>query len=306
MLGRNPAVTGAAEAGGAPVTASAVRPVDRLLLAYLVALAALAAARVPSPLPLLGMIGFVALALVGAAVLRGRSAVAHWVHDYFPIVGVLAGFSLSGPVIAAVNPERFDATFAAWDHALFGAVAAHWFGALGRPAWLTDVASVLYCSYYVVPVVMGVALRRTGRLAEFDELVFTVVAAFLLSYVGYFLTPTLGPRVPPDRAQAVIGGNALSAGVRWFLRTVEWNRLDAFPSGHTALALVFLWLGWRMFPAWRAVLALLVCGIIFSTVYLSLHYVVDVVAGVALAAAVPWLVPRLERLATPRGVTARR
>ncbi len=153
---------------------------------------------------------------------------------------------------------------------------------------------------------MGVALYRADRLAEFEEMVFAVVATFLVSYVCYLAAPTLGPRVPADQAAAVLGGGSASEAIRWFLHTFEGNELDAFPSGHTALSLIFLAFGWRLFPRWRVTLALLVAGIVFSTVYLSLHYVVDVVAGVLLAAAMPLLLPLLRRLASPRPLSDRR
>ena len=104
----------------------------------------------------------------------------------------------------------------------------------------------------------------------------------------------------------MLGGGAASEAVRWFLHTFEGNELDAFPSGHTALSLIFLAFGWRLFPRWRVPLAVLVAGIVFSTVYLSLHYVVDVVAGVLLAAAMPLLLPLLRRLASPRRLSDRR
>jgi membrane-associated phospholipid phosphatase len=41
-------------------------------------------------------------------------------------------------------------------------------------------------------------------------------------------------------------------------------------------------------------------------VYLSLHYIVDVVAGVLLAAVMPLLLPLLLRLASPRRLSDRR
>jgi membrane-associated phospholipid phosphatase len=295
-----------ADAQRGPAEFASLETVDRLILAYLAGLAVLALAYCPQPGLLLAQIGAVAIALVVCTRFHPHSRLGRWAHDFFPIAGVLATFNLSGPVIAVTNPARWDATFVAWDRALFGALPALWIGLLGRPAWLSDAASIVYCSYYLIPVAMGVALYRADRLAEFEKMVFAVVATFLVSFVCYLAAPTLGPRVPADQAAVVLGGGSASQAVRWFLSTFEGNELDAFPSGHTALSLIFLAFGWRMFPRWRVLLALLVAGIVFSTVYLSLHYLVDVVAGILLAAAMPLLLPLLRRLASPRLLSGRR
>ncbi len=280
--------------------------VDRLILAYLAGLAVLTLAYHPQPWLLLAPIAAVAIALVATARSHPHSRLGRWVHDFFPIVGVLATFNLSGPVIAVTNTMRWDAHFVTWDRVLFGAAPAVWIGILGRPAWLTDAASIVYFSYYLIPVAMGVALYRGDRLAEFDEMVFALVATFLVSFVCYFAAPAFGPRVSTEAAAGVLGGGPASEAVRWFITTFEGNKLDAFPSGHTALSLTFLAFGWRLFPRWRVTLALLVAGIIFSTVYLSLHYIVDVLAGVLLAAAMPLLLPPLRRLSAPSLVSGHR
>ena len=78
---------------------------------------------------------------------------------------MIAIFELLGPLIEAVNPVRWDATFARLDARLFGRLPAAWFDALGRPPWLVDVASIAYVSYYLLPVVLGVA----GDVARLDR-----------------------------------------------------------------------------------------------------------------------------------------
>ncbi len=124
---------------------------------------------------------------------------------------------------------------------------------------------------------------------------FALQVTLVASYVCYFAFPTSGPRVAPEDAAAVLGGGAVSAGVRAFLHSAELNRLDAFPSGHTAVSIVFLWYGWRLFPRWRAPLAAIVAGIVFSTVYLSHHYAIDLVAGAALALVAVAAMPLVQR-----------
>ncbi len=63
-------------------------------------------------------------------------------------------------------------------------------------------------------------------------------------------------------------------------------------------------IGWRALPAARALLALVAVGIVFATVYLSYHYVVDVLAGAVLALAVPYLCRWLRRVLGPQPLDA--
>jgi membrane-associated phospholipid phosphatase len=283
--------------------ATSLGPTDRLALAYAILLAALAAfCRVRSPALLLAIAVFAA-GVVAIARLASVSRIGRVVHDFAPAAFVIALFGLSGPVIAAANPMRWDAQLAALDRAWFGALPAAWIGLWGRPEWLTDAASILYASYYAIPLEIGVALYRGDRLAEFEAFVFAVVATFLASYVGYFLALAFGPRVPAAHETA-LGGDALSAWLRNLLRFVEWNQLDAFPSGHTALSLVYLVLGSRLLPRWRLTLGVVTAGIVFSTVYLLLHYVVDLLAGAMVAAVMLTAAPAVYRFFVRRPARA--
>ena len=88
--------------------------------------------------------------------------------------------------------------------------------------------------------------------------------------------------------------------------TADLIHLNAFPSGHTAVTLVYLAilfvesrrLAWIFLP--------LVAGLIVATVALRYHYLIDVVAGVVVAAA--WIfvgMPAVFRFdSRPRGGAA--
>ncbi len=271
-------------------------PVDRLLLFSLAALAGLAAAFHPHPGPLLLAFGALALFLGASANLGTRSRAGEALHAFAPLVVIVGIYETVGFVVGATNPVRWDGFFAALDARLFGPLAPAWRNAFGRPWWLSDALSAAYVSYYLVPTAMGLALYSRGRRDDFDRLVFALQVALLASYAGYFLFPTAGPRVTAEQARTALGGGPLSSGVRLFLRACELNEFDAFPSGHTAVSLVFLAYGWRMLPRWRLPLAVTVAAILFSTVYLSHHYVVDLLAGALVAAAVLAVMPSLRRV----------
>jgi membrane-associated phospholipid phosphatase len=282
---------GTAESAGLGTLA----PVDRLLLWSLGALAAATAAFQPHPAKFLVAHAALALFLWASARLAPLSRAGDALHAFAPLAVVVGIFEMVGFVVGAANPVRWDAYFAALDDRLFGALVPAWRGALGRPAWLSDVLSAFYVSYYPVPTAMAMALYLKHRRGDFDRFIFGLQVTLLASYVGYFFFPTAGPRVPPHAAQAVLGGGAVSAAVRQFLHSAELNTLDAFPSGHTAVSLVFLAYGWRMLPRWRAPLTVVVAGIVFSTVFLSHHYVIDLVAGALLAAAALAAMPLAHR-----------
>ncbi|MBI5067511.1 MAG: phosphatase PAP2 family protein [Deltaproteobacteria bacterium] len=269
---------------------------DRLLLAGSAALAAATLALHPRPFPLLVPLAAAALAVPVLAAAARRWPAAAPLRDLQAMLHLAVLFSLCGPVLAVGTSARWDAALAAADLRLFGALPERWRGLGGRPGWLVDLSSAAYFSYYLLPPALVAGLWRDGRRAELDRLLLAMALTLLLSYGGYFALPATGPRVAPADADRLLGGGAPSRALRAFLTLAEVNLLDAFPSGHTALSLVLLHRGWRLFAAWRVPLALVVGGIVFSTVYLSLHYVVDLAAGALLAAAVPFLLPPLERL----------
>jgi membrane-associated phospholipid phosphatase len=273
-------------------------PLDKMMLAFMGFLALVATFAHDEPLHFVVLLGILSILFVAAAAWARHSELGRVAHAFLPLPIVVVIFNVAGPLIGVLNPARWDATMASIDAAWFGPLVPAWRHLLGRPSWLTDGASLFYVSYYFIPFGMCIALWVQGRWKDFDDLGFVLISTLLLSYVGYFLVPTSGPRVPTELELQVLGGGTFSARVRDFLRAAEVNQLDAFPSGHTALSLVYLGYGWRLFPSWkvRIPLAISVVGIIFATVYLSLHYAIDLVAGAILAASIPLAVGLLRKV----------
>jgi membrane-associated phospholipid phosphatase len=251
---------------------------------------------------LLGVLASLSLFILLSVFLSARRPVWRVVHDFSPVLIIPTLFNTLGPIIDCASPNRWDPQFARMDAQVFGELAAMWRGVLGRPAWLTDLTYLAYVGYYVAPVALAAVLYLKRARDEFRQLVFTVVLTFYASYVGYFIFPTLGPRIPLGSEALIVGGGAISHAVRLFIDYAERTRTDAFPSGHTAVALTCLYFAWRASPSVFVVFAPLAAGIVFSTVYLHYHYVVDVVAGIGLAAGCMWLGPRLEPALEPREI----
>lgn len=214
--------------------------------------------------------------------------VASFVHGWYPVALIGIAYKELTYLIPLIHPRDFDSALAAIDHRIFGMHPTVW---LERFSWppLTEVLQLTYSTYYFLPIVLGVVLWKADSLAKFHFLVFVVVLGFYVSYLGYIAVPAIGPRFLPSIAEAQttsLTGLLFFQPVRRMLDSAEGITRDCFPSGHTELTLLVLYYAWRFHRRTFWWLLPFGVGIVFSTVYLRYHYVVDVVAGVLAALAI--------------------
>lgn len=278
------------------------KPVEVLTLLFTGLLLALTLAfsrALPSEGWLAARFGLVAAAIASLAVYAGRSMTwegAVLFRAFLPVLVIPVIFDSLGDLIPWIRPRYFDDILIRIDHALFGAHPTVWMERFVRPR-LTTILQFAYISYYPMAAVLGATLIIRKKREEFDEAVFGIALCFYLSYIGYILVPAIGPRF----ALADVQSRGLDAGplvlaIQETLNALENTKMDAFPSGHTAVALMTLYYAWRSKEKVLAgVLVPTVSALIVSTVYLRYHYVIDVIAGIALTAITVWLAPGLSR-----------
>jgi membrane-associated phospholipid phosphatase len=208
----------------------------------------------------------------------------------------------------AMNPRLMDSTLIAIDHALFGVHPTQWLAAYRYP-FVTEILQLAYSTFYLLPLVLAVDLYRKRRMQAFRLTFLTVILAFYLSYIGYLAVPAIGPRFTlhefsnKDKelpgvwlATTIRGwlnrGENISPGMEHPERVVQ---RDCFPSGHTQITLVVIFLAFRYRARSRWCLSIVGSLLILATVYLRYHYVVDVAAGIVFAAATYPLMLLLDR-----------
>jgi membrane-associated phospholipid phosphatase len=237
----------------------------------------------------------IAVAITTLAWYRKRTAMVKsgfYLHTALTFITILMIFNSLGDLIPGIWSRTFDNVLIKIDHALFGVHPTVWMERMISP-WLTALLQCAYISYYFIPISLGVVLIAKGKHDEFEDALFGIVLCFYLSYIGYLLVPAVGPRFTLDHLQTT----GLQAGpfiqkIQAFLNGLEHNKPDAFPSGHTAVALMTLYYAWKKKEkALSAVLLPVVLGLIISTVYLRYHYGVDVLAGIALTGLTIYLAP---------------
>jgi membrane-associated phospholipid phosphatase len=278
-------------------------PIDRLTLCLLVLLMAVMLFFVPTvdawPQPgltyLLLMLAVVALAVLDRK--AGASKKISWIRDFAPIVIIAIIFNSLGGLISGLRSPHYDDVLIRIDYALFGAHPTVWLERINNPL-LTGLLQAAYISYYGMPIALVLVLYFKGNKNSFNSAAFAIVLCFYLSYIGYLLVPAVGPRFTLSHVQtADLRAGPATLWIQQTLDGLEHNKTDAFPSGHTAVALVTLVYSWKYREkALFRILVPAVSALIVSTVYLRYHYVIDVIAGVLLAVLTVLIAPVTERL----------
>src|SRR5712691_3532477 len=107
---------------------------------------------------------------------------------------------------------------------------------------------------------------------------------YSIYYFLYFLTPARGPRFYLAAYHTLpLTGLWLTTPLQAILDALEGIQRDAFPSGHTAIAIIVLAMAARYQRRLFSPLMGIAVSLMISTVYLRYRYAIDVIAGVLLA-----------------------
>ncbi len=218
-------------------------------------------------------------------------------RDFFPFVLALLFYETLHDLTPLIRHDVVDAALIAVDRALLGVDAAVWIDRFAAP-WLTRVMVFCYLSYFFAPAILAALVYWNGRRQLFRDFLVSLCVTTLVGYTGYLLVPAVGPYIfQAELFPARLPGGDLhtAASVIHTIDSLKGVARDCFPSLHTAHTTVVLVFARRFSRAAFLVYLPIALGLYVSTIYLRMHYVVDVAAGFATAALACALGPRLER-----------
>jgi membrane-associated phospholipid phosphatase len=170
----------------------------------------------------------------------------------------------------------------------------------GHPGVLERVLVAVHASHFVVFLGFGLLVWLV-RAEAFPRLRFAFVLLMATGLAGYLLVPTVPPWMAAEHFGVLEGIAHLSARVYnvslpTLARSFDINPVAAMPSLHAGFPVLLTLLCFRHFGRWGWVMVAYTAAVIFGIVYLGEHYVVDVLAGVALAVAAYLVAYRWRRL----------
>jgi len=197
----------------------------------------------------------------------------------------------AGRTLHVFYPENisFDAALIRLEAKLFSQPSL-WL-ARGRSPWLTDLAHLLYDTYFAYTPTLALYLHFSGRIHEFQSMTFAVILGYALCYSFFPHLPVWGPRWGLVMAGLLRESDRRLTG-GWMTRATNAIMYEglahkgcAMPSAHSSTGIVFLVWCWRIWGPTGGVPAVaIVAGMVFAAVYGRYHYLVDMIVGAALGA----------------------
>jgi len=190
--------------------------------------------------------------------------------------------------ILGIQGRYLDYIITNFEYRLFGVHPTVWLERFVSPP-LTEIMKLSYHSYYWIGPILGLSLYFKGDLLAYRRSLFSILSAFFISYIGFFLFPAIGPRyVFADLYKGPLEGYVFTALQDFIMKNGDIYG-GCMPSSHVAVAVVVLLMAWlyrKKMAAWMTPVVIMLC---ISTVYNRYHYVSDVVAGVVVGLFCVWL-----------------
>ena len=259
-----------------------------LTASYLAITAALIAI-LGTTIPGRGWLVVVHLTLSGSLLILNRArpstGVLRVIRDWHPLM--LFPFLYKEVELLApfLGDWRLTATIPAWESALFAGQPSLYLSERLPFVPLSEYLHFCYLSYAIVIPSLAAYWYVSGRQAAFGELLLLLSTVLLGSYLFFILLPVDSPYYLSQRLGPPLSDHLFFDLVHQ-ISARGGARGGAFPSAHVSGAVVVSLVACRHQRRLAYALLPITGGVMIATVYGRFHYVLDAIAGAALAIAV--------------------
>lgn len=264
-----------------------LRPVDRVILAYVAIVTVVALVRLPDHSGAAGVLPANALvvALVFLVNRPGLGPLGRGLAEIYPLFILLALYGALDLLAGHAGVTTHDTTVQRWEAAVFGGqVSREWWQRAPNRFWSTVLHAAYFSYYLVVPAGPLYFLWKSDH-RNLRRVVLALMITFAACYLVFIFFPVAGPYYEFPRPSAAFLDNGPARLVYGVLsRGSAYGA--AFPSSHVAgmiTATAVSAMGSRKLGLILGVpTALLTVGV----VYCQMHYGVDALAGALVAGVV--------------------
>ena len=229
------------------------------------------------------------LAASGALLILNRArpaaGILRVIRDWHPLALFPLLYKEVELLAPALGDWRLTAAIPAWESALFAGQPSLYLSERLAFVPLSEYLHFCYLSYGIVIPSVAAYWYVSRREAAFGELLLLLSTVLLGSYLFFILLPVDSPYYLSPRLGPPLSGHFFFDLVHE-VSARGGARGGAFPSAHVSGAVVVSLVAWRHQRRLAYLLVAITGSVMIATVYGRFHYVLDALAGAALAIAV--------------------
>ena len=168
---------------------------------------------------------------------------------------------------------------------------------------LTDVMTLMYGLHF--PLIMaGAFLFWYSDKTIYKRYVYALVACSYVSLLFYIIAPSAPPWYNGvvtnllTNTSTQVGSSGIIGEIARIGSLIESDKLAAFPSLHAAYVVLFGYFTIKLKKIYALFSAPIVAGVLFSTIYLGQHYIIDLIGGIVVASGCVFLMTKVIRSQT--------
>lgn len=224
---------------------------------------------------------------------KRKRSITRFLRFWYPAFMILFCFKEIYVIMISTHNVLYDEYLIAIDKRIFGSNPTEYLSHFLNP-YVVELFQIIYGLFYLMPVIYAMELYLWHRYEELKYAIFVVFLGFYLSFICYLLVPAIGPRFTihnflnlprelpgvffAEKIRALIDfGESIPANVS---NPELYAQRDAFPSGHTIIIILITYLSHKIKSKSFYFYLPFSLLLIFSTVYLRYHYVIDLIAAI--------------------------
>jgi len=215
---------------------------------------------------------------------RSRNSFRKWneLFSFFSLfLFFFALFETFFMILPYFNNARFDALLNNIDLAILGVSPTIWIDRWAHPLF-TEILYISYFLYFPLPLIILGWMFYKKLFNDVEKWFFIFLLTYYGAYISYFIFPAAGPRFFLSSMYSVpLNGYYFTDIIRNVIDTLEPNKLDAFPSLHTAILITTLVVSFKFNKKMFYVFLPLAVLILISLTYCRYHYFIDILVGAA-------------------------
>jgi membrane-associated phospholipid phosphatase len=185
--------------------------------------------------------------------------------------------------------QNLDPLVSGWEKSIFGFQPSLSFAGIFHSNAFAELMYLGYFSYFLLCLGIPIYIHFNVNKKTGEKFGFIIIASFLAYYVFFIIFPVGGPQFYYLDWPMKLPDGYLFGPLLRLIQNYGERATAAFPSSHVSISIILLMGSYLYAKKLIRIVLPITIILLFSTVYIRAHYVIDAIAGACLAPIFFWL-----------------